>query len=57
MTPYQIWFKHQPDLFHLKIFGCKACALIHKEKRQKLNAHSIKCTFSRYNENPRHTDL
>ncbi len=52
MTPYQIWFKHQPDLFHLKIFGCKAHALIHKEKRQKLNAHSQDIMKS-----PRHTNL
>jgi hypothetical protein len=44
MTTYQIWFGHQPNLFHLQIFGCKVHVLIHK-KKYKLHTHFIKCIF------------
>jgi hypothetical protein len=29
-------------------FGCRAYALVHKDNRQKLDSHSIKCIFLGY---------
>jgi hypothetical protein len=49
MTTYQIWFGHQPNLSHLKIFGCNVHVLIHKEE-YKLDTHFIKCIFLGYSE-------
>lgn len=35
-TPAELWFNRKPDLSKLRIFGCRAWALIPKEKRSKL---------------------
>jgi hypothetical protein len=32
--PYGLWFGRQPNLFYLKVFGCKTHVFIHKEKKQ-----------------------
>jgi hypothetical protein len=50
ITPYEIWFGHKSILSHLQIFGCKAYALIHKDKHQKLDFHTIECIFLGYSE-------
>ena len=36
-TPYELWFNTKPNLKHLRVFGCKAFAYIHKSKRGKLD--------------------
>lgn len=34
-TTYELWIGHKPNISHLKFFGCKAYALIHKDNKQK----------------------
>jgi hypothetical protein len=41
-TPYEAWYGTKPDLSHLRITGSPAYVLIPKEKRVKLDSHSIK---------------
>jgi hypothetical protein len=31
-TPYELWFKHKPDVSHLRIWGCLAYVHIQKDK-------------------------
>ena len=47
-TPYEVWFKRQPNISNLKLFGCNAYFYIPKEKRRKLDAKSTKCIFIGY---------
>ena len=47
-TPYEIWFKRQPNISNLKVFGCNAYVHTPKEKRKKLDAKSTKCIFIGY---------
>jgi hypothetical protein len=49
-TFYELWFGRQPNLFYIKVFGCKTHVFIHKEKKHKLDSHSHECIFSGYNE-------
>jgi hypothetical protein len=48
-TPYGLWFGRQPNLSYLRVFGCKTCVFIHKEKRHKLDSRLNECIFLGYN--------
>ncbi|TFY53550.1 hypothetical protein EVJ58_g9393 [Rhodofomes roseus] len=50
ITPYEAWTGNKPSLAHLRIFGCKAYVHIPKEKRKKLDAKSVECTYLGYAE-------
>lgn len=45
VTPSEKWSKHRPIVEHLRVFGCKAYALIPYEKRTKLDEKSIPCVM------------
>lgn len=47
---FELWYKWQPNLSYLKIFGCKAYVFIPKETRKKLDPHSQENIFLGYNE-------
>jgi hypothetical protein len=38
-TPYKLWMRYNPNLSHLKKFGCIAYALIQIDHRKKLDSH------------------
>jgi len=40
MTPYKAWFDQQPDLGHLRIFGCCWYAHVEKKNRTKWESHT-----------------
>jgi hypothetical protein len=42
-TPFQAFYGHKPSLSHLRVFGCRAYALIDKSKRGKLDAKARPC--------------
>ena len=44
-TPYQYNHGVQPDISHLRIFGCEALAYVEKEKRHKLDFKSERCIY------------
>lgn len=46
-SPDELWFGKKPNLETFKIFGCKAMALIPKEKRRKLDEKSCECVYLR----------
>jgi hypothetical protein len=47
-TPQEAWIGRKPDVFHLRVFGCKAFAHILDEKISKLKFKSMSCVFLRY---------
>lgn len=47
-SPEEIWSKRKPDISHLKIFGCRAYALIPKETRKKLDSKATECVMLGY---------
>ena len=50
-TSYELWFKRKPNFKHLRVFGCKFFAYIHKSKRGKLDAKTEEGIFVDYNNN------
>jgi hypothetical protein len=44
-TPEEAWGGNQPDVSSFRIFGCKTFVHVPEEKRTKLEAKSIECTF------------
>jgi hypothetical protein len=40
-TPYQLWHGREPDVSHLKVFGCLAFVHIPVEKRKKLQPKAV----------------
>lgn len=42
VTPAEIWYGSKPNLDKLKVFGCKAFALVPNQKRKKLESKSEK---------------
>ena len=46
--PQEIWTGSKPNYGKLRIFGCKAYALIPKDDRRKLEPRSMKCVFLGY---------
>jgi hypothetical protein len=49
-TPYEKWTGKEPELNHLRVFGCTAYAMIPKEKRKKWDNHGKKLCFLGYGE-------
>jgi len=49
-TLQEAWNGRKPDVFHLRVFGCKAFAHVPDEKRTKLESKSMPCVFLRYYE-------
>lgn len=49
-TPEEFWSGKQPDLSHLRVFGCIAMVHIPKERRKKLDAKSAQCIFVGYSD-------
>ena len=46
VTPFEAWHSRRPNLSKLRVFGCKAQALIPKSSRGgKLGSHSKPCIF------------
>jgi hypothetical protein len=50
LSPYELWIRHKPNVFHLRVFGCIAFVLIPRKNSKKLDYNSKECTFLRYNE-------
>ena len=46
--PQQLWTDNKPNDDKLRIFGCKAYALIPKDDLRKLESRSRKCVFLGY---------
>jgi hypothetical protein len=44
-TLQETWTDRNPDVFYLRIFGCKTYAHIFDEKKRKLESKSIPCVF------------
>src|SRR3989442_8275153 len=42
-TPYELWYKHKPNISHLRIWGCNAYVHVQKDKRGQLGSHMEKC--------------
>ena len=36
-TPFELWYRKQPDISHLRVFGCLAYVHVLKIKRKKLD--------------------
>ena len=53
LTPFEYWFGCTPNLSYLKVFGCKTHVLVPKEKRRKLDSHSLECIFLGYSNESR----
>ncbi len=49
-TPQEAWSGKKPNVFHLRVFGCKAFAHVPHEKRTKLESKSMPCVFLGYYE-------
>jgi hypothetical protein len=49
-TPQEAWNGRKLDVFHLKVFGCKAFAHVPNEKMTKLESKSMPCVFLGYYE-------
>ncbi len=49
-TPQEVCSGRKPNVFHLRIFDCKAFAHVHDEKRTKLESKSMPCVFLGYYE-------
>lgn len=49
-SPDEIWFGRQSTLDNLRVFGCKALAMIPHQKRGKLDEKSFNCIYMRYAE-------
>ncbi len=47
-TPPEAWIGRKPDIFHLRVFGCKTYAHILFEKKSKLESKSIPRVFLGY---------
>ena len=53
LTPFEYWFGRTPNLSYLKVFVCTAHVLVPKEKRRKLDSHSLECIFLGYSNESR----
>jgi hypothetical protein len=49
-TPQEAWSGRKPNVFNLRIFGCKAFAHVLDEKRTKLEIKFMPCVFLGYYE-------
>jgi hypothetical protein len=47
-TPYEVWHGRNPDVSHLRVWGCTAYVHVQKDKRAGLGSHMEKCGFIGY---------
>ncbi|KAA3474201.1 pleiotropic drug resistance protein 3-like [Gossypium australe] len=47
-TPFEAWFRHKPNVSHLKVFGCLCYTLVPAKKRIKLEKRSMPGVFVGY---------
>ena len=47
-TPFELWYRKQPDINHLRVFGCLAYVHVLKIKRKKLDPKSKEMIFVGY---------
>ena len=47
-TPFELWYRKQPDISHLRVFGCLAYVHVLKIKRKKLDPKSKEMIFVGY---------
>ena len=47
-TPFEAYFRHNPDVSNLRVFGSTAWAQIPLDKRRDLQPQSIECMFIGY---------
>ena len=47
-SPFEIVFKKEPRLDHMRVFGEQCYAHVPKEKRKKLDDTGVKCYFLGY---------
>ncbi len=50
-TPYQKWCDKQPNVSHMKVFGCVAYAHVPEAERRKLDKKAVKLRFVGYANN------
>lgn len=50
VTPYEAWWKQNPNVSNLRIFGCIVYSLIDSIDRSKLDKKSEKCIFVGYSD-------
>lgn len=50
-TPYELWHGKKTEVGHFRIFGSEVFVHVPKEKRGKMDAKSVKCSFVGYDEN------
>lgn len=50
-TPYQRWYGKQPNVSHMKVFGCVAYAHVPDAERRKLDKKAVKLRFVGYANN------
>jgi len=43
MTPYKIWTGRKPHVRHIRIWGCRAWAVVPKQKRKKWDSKTSEC--------------
>ncbi|GKB70797.1 zinc finger, CCHC-type containing protein, partial [Tanacetum coccineum] len=47
-TPYELWYKKQPNLSYLRVWGCRAVVRLPDPKRKILGEKGIDCIFVGY---------
>ncbi|GKA52927.1 zinc finger, CCHC-type containing protein [Tanacetum coccineum] len=47
-TPYKLWYKKQPNLLYLRVWGCRAVVRLSDSKRKTLGEKGIDCIFVGY---------
>ena len=46
--PYKLWYGVEPDISHLRVWGCRAYVHVQRDKRGKLGWHMIPCVCIGY---------
>jgi hypothetical protein len=44
-TPFEKWYSFKPNVFHLRVFGCRTFAYIEKDIRTKLDSTIVRMSF------------
>ncbi|GJY23092.1 zinc finger, CCHC-type containing protein [Tanacetum coccineum] len=50
ITPYELWYKKQPNLSYLHVWGCRAVVRLPEPKKKNLGEKGIDCIFIGYAE-------
>ncbi|GJT37508.1 zinc finger, CCHC-type containing protein [Tanacetum coccineum] len=49
-TTYEVWYKKQPNLSYIRVWGCRVVVRLHDPKRKTLGEKGIDCIFVGYAE-------